>query len=56
MYAIRSYYALRIRQRVLKGDDELFVMTIKLAYLMLDGSIGRITAEKREKLLLLLGE
>jgi len=48
--------ALRIRQRVLKGDDELFVMTIKLAYLMLDGSIGRITAEKREKLLLLLGE
>jgi len=45
-----------LRQRILKEGEELFAMTVKLAYLMLDGSIGRLGDEKRRKLLSLLRE
>lgn len=45
-----------IRQQVLKKGELLFEMTLKLAYLMQDGSIGRLSAEKMEKLRSLLQE
>ena len=47
---------LQIRQKVYKGEELLFEMTLKLAYPMLDGTIGRLDAAKTEKLRLLLGE
>ena len=47
---------LYIRQQVLKAGEVLFEMTLKLAYLMQDGGIGRLDAGKREKLRLLLEE
>ena len=47
---------LHIRQQVLKAGEVLFEMTLKLAYLMQDGGIGRLDAGKREKLRLLLEE
>jgi acyl-CoA thioester hydrolase len=45
-----------IRQNIFKEGELLFAMTLKLAYLMLDGSIGRLSTEKRERLLSLLQE
>lgn len=45
---------LQIEQEVKKGDELLFSMRVKLAYLMEDGSIGRLSEEKKAKLLSLL--
>lgn len=39
-----------IRQEVRLDGALLFDMTVKLAYLMLDGSVGRLNAEKKAKL------
>jgi len=39
-----------MRQGVYKEGELLFEMTLRLAYLLLDGSIGRLDAEKRERL------
>jgi acyl-CoA thioester hydrolase len=47
---------LLIRQQVFLGDDLLFEMTVKLAYLMLEGGVGRLHAEKKAKLRALFGE
>ena len=45
---------LTMHQRILRGKEVLFTMMLKLAYLMTDGSIGRLTEAKKQKLLSLL--
>jgi acyl-CoA thioester hydrolase len=47
---------LEMEQEVKKEGDVLFSMRVKLAYLLENGSIGRLDADKKAKLLSLLGE
>ena len=47
---------MKMRQQVFKAGELLFEMHLKLAYLMEDGSVGRLGAEKKAKLLALLEE
>ncbi len=48
--------SMTMRQRIFREDELLFEMTVKVVYLLLDGSIGRLDEEKKAKLLRLLEE
>lgn len=48
--------SMTMRQQIFREGELLFEMTVKVAYLLLDGSIGRLDEEKKAKLLSLLEE
>lgn len=43
-----------MRQEIYRGEELLFILSLKLAYLMHDGTIGRLDSAKKAKLLSLL--
>ncbi len=43
-----------MRQYVYRGDELLFSMSVKLGYVKLDGTIGRLSEQDREELLIIL--
>ena len=48
--------SMTMRQQIFREHELLFEMTVKVAYLLFDGSIGRLDEEKKAKLLRLLEE
>ena len=48
--------SLTMFQQIFRDDELLFEMTLQVAYLLLDGRIGRLDKEKKEKLFTLLAK